>query len=57
MIARVLRGESPGSIPFHRLETTKVVVNPGDADKLGIPLSPDVVKEADSVVGGPAPAP
>ncbi|MGH7527122.1 MAG: ABC transporter substrate-binding protein [Gemmatimonadales bacterium] len=55
MIARVLRGESPGSIPFYRLQTTKVVVNPGDAGKIGIPLSPDLVKQADSVVGGDAP--
>jgi ABC-type uncharacterized transport system substrate-binding protein len=57
MIARVLRGESPASIPFYRLETTKLVVNPGDASKLGIPLSPDLVKQADSVVGEPAPKP
>jgi len=54
MIARVLRGESPASIPFHRLQTTKLVVNPSDAGKMGITVPPDVVKEADSVVGGPA---
>jgi putative tryptophan/tyrosine transport system substrate-binding protein len=54
MIARVLRGERPASIPFHRLQTTKLVVNPGDAGKVGITVPPDVVKEADSVVGGPA---
>ena len=52
MIARVLKGESPAKIPFHRLETTKTVVNPGDASKLGVPIPPDVVKQADSVVGG-----
>ncbi len=57
MIARVLRGESPASIPFYRLETTKLVVNPGDASKLGVPLAPDLVKQADSVVGEPAPKP
>jgi ABC-type uncharacterized transport system substrate-binding protein len=51
MIARVLRGESPASIPFHRLQTTKLVVNPGDAGKMGLTLPPDVVKQADSVVG------
>jgi ABC-type uncharacterized transport system substrate-binding protein len=53
MIARVLKGESPAKIPFHRLETTKTVVNPGDASKLGLPIPDDVVKEADSVIGGP----
>jgi len=51
MIARVLKGESPGSIPFYRLQTTKVVVNPAGAGKVGITLPPDVVKQADTVVG------
>ena len=51
MIARVLRGESPAKIPFYRVQTTKLVVNPGDASKLGVPLPADVVKQADSVVG------
>jgi putative tryptophan/tyrosine transport system substrate-binding protein len=56
IIARVLRGESPEKIPFHRLETTKTVVNPEGASKLGVPIPPDVVKQADSVVGA-APTP
>ncbi|MGH7629011.1 MAG: ABC transporter substrate-binding protein [Gemmatimonadales bacterium] len=51
MIARVLKGESPASIPFYRVQTTKLVVNPGDAGKIGITLPPDVLKQADSVVG------
>jgi ABC-type uncharacterized transport system substrate-binding protein len=54
MVARVLRGESPAKIPFYRLQTTKLVVNPGDARKMGITVPPDVVKQADSVVGGDA---
>jgi ABC-type uncharacterized transport system substrate-binding protein len=54
MIARVLKGESPASIPFYRLKTTKLVVNPGDAGKVGVTLPPDLVKQADSVVGGGA---
>jgi ABC-type uncharacterized transport system substrate-binding protein len=53
IIARVLRGESPASIPFYRLQTTKLIVNPGDAGKMGITVPADVVKQADSVVGGP----
>jgi ABC-type uncharacterized transport system substrate-binding protein len=56
IIARVLRGESPEKIPFYRLETTKVIVNQEDAGKLGLPLSPEAVKDADSVIGSP-PAP
>lgn len=51
MVARVLRGESPGGIPFYRLKTTKVIVNPSGAGKAGITLPPEVVKQADTVVG------
>jgi putative tryptophan/tyrosine transport system substrate-binding protein len=51
MVARVLKGESPGSIPFYRLETTKLIVNPGGASKAGITVPDTVVKQADTVVG------
>ena len=51
MIARVLRGERPAAIPFHRLEKTRVIVNPGEASKLGVVIPPDVIRKADSVVG------
>jgi len=53
MIARILRGESPGAIPFYRLQTIKVAVNPDAAGKIGITVPPDVVKQADTVVGRP----
>jgi putative ABC transport system substrate-binding protein len=52
MIARVLRGESPAAIPFYRVQTTKLAVNPGDAGKIGVTVPPEVVKEADTVVSG-----
>ena len=48
MVARVLRGESPASIPFYQLKTTKLIVNTGG----GVIVPPDVVKQADTVVGG-----
>jgi ABC-type uncharacterized transport system substrate-binding protein len=48
MVARVLRGESPASIPFYQLKTTKLLVNTGG----GLAVPPEVVKQADSVVGG-----
>ena len=51
MIARVLKGESPGKIPFYQLKTTRLAVNPGSAGGVGISLPPDVVKQADTVVG------
>lgn len=51
MIARVINGESPATIPFYQVRTTKLAVNPGEASQLGIPLSPELVKQADTVVG------
>jgi ABC-type uncharacterized transport system substrate-binding protein len=51
MIARILKGESPASIPFYRVQTTKLVVNAEDARGIGITLPPDLLKQADSVVG------
>jgi putative ABC transport system substrate-binding protein len=55
MIARILKGESPASIPFYRVQATKLVVNAGDARGMGITLPPDLLKQADSVVGEGAP--
>jgi putative ABC transport system substrate-binding protein len=54
MIARVLKGESPAKIPFFQLKTTKLAVNPGGAGQVGVTLPPDLVKQADTVVGGGA---
>jgi ABC-type uncharacterized transport system substrate-binding protein len=55
MIARIIKGENPASIPFYRVQTTKLVVNAGEAGQMGITVSPDLLKQADSVVGGNAP--
>ena len=49
--ARVLRGENPASIPFYRVKTTKLMVNPAGAGKAGVSVPPEVVKQADTVVG------
>ena len=54
MIARVLKGESPAGIPFYRVQSTKLVVNPGDASRIGVTLPPELVKEANEVVGDSA---
>jgi putative ABC transport system substrate-binding protein len=54
MVARILRGENPSAIPFHRLVTTKLIVNTGEAGNVGLTVPADVVQEADTVVGGAA---
>ena len=51
MVARVLRGQSPVNMPFYRVKTTKLIVNPGVAAKAGVTVPPDVVKQADTVIG------
>jgi putative tryptophan/tyrosine transport system substrate-binding protein len=55
MIARILKGENPASIPFYRVQTTRLMVNAGEAGEMGITVSPDLLKQADSVVGGNTP--
>jgi putative tryptophan/tyrosine transport system substrate-binding protein len=51
MVARVLRGESPAAMPFVRIGTAKLIVNPGEAKNAGVTLPADVLQRADSVVG------
>lgn len=51
MIARVLKGENPGTIPFYQLKTTRLAVNPAGAGNVGVTMPPDVVQQADTVVG------
>ena len=51
MIARVLKGEKPASIPFYRVERTRIAVNQAEAGTLGITLPPEVLRQADSATG------
>jgi ABC-type uncharacterized transport system substrate-binding protein len=54
MIARILKGESPAKIPFYQVKSTKLVVNPGEAGRIGVTIPPELVKEANEVVGDSA---
>jgi ABC-type uncharacterized transport system substrate-binding protein len=49
--ARVMRGESPGRIPFVGFDKTKLIVNAGAARALGITPPDAVLKRADQVIG------
>ena len=49
MIGRIIKGESPAAIPFFRVETTKLLVNPNT----GVQVPAEVAKEG-TVVGAPA---
>ena len=49
-IARILRGEAPGSIPMERADHFDLVVNLRTARSLGVELPPFVLTRADEVI-------
>ena len=51
LAARVMRGESPGTIPFSLTKKIKLVLNPATASAYGLTLPPALLKRADVVVG------
>jgi ABC-type uncharacterized transport system substrate-binding protein len=51
LAARVLRGESPASMPFKATEKMVLVVNLEAARHFGLNIPPDLVKRADEVIG------
>jgi putative ABC transport system substrate-binding protein len=50
LAARVMRGESPGAIPFSPTKKIKLVLNPAAAKTYGLTLPPALLKRADVVV-------
>jgi ABC-type uncharacterized transport system substrate-binding protein len=48
--ARVIRGESPATIPFAPLEKSKLIVNLKAARALGMTIPPAIVQRADEVI-------
>lgn len=51
LAARLLRGESPASIPFELVSRTSLVVNPEAAAALGMTIPPALLARADRVAG------
>lgn len=51
VVARVLNGEDPGSIPVTNASGTDLFVNPAAAESMGIELSQDLIDRAHTVVG------
>jgi len=48
MIGRVMKGESPGKIPFFKVEKTKTSVSSENAKAANVTIPPDVAKQADT---------
>lgn len=51
LAARILRGESPASLPFELVSRTALVVNLESAAALGLTVPPSLLGRADQVVG------
>ena len=49
-VARILRGEAPGSIPMERAERFELVANLRAARSLGVELPPLVLARADELI-------
>jgi ABC-type uncharacterized transport system substrate-binding protein len=48
--ARVMRGESPASIPFQPLSKSKIIVNLAAARAVGLAIPGTLLKKADKVI-------
>src|SRR4030042_5534672 len=48
--ARILKGETPGNIPWGRIEKLNLVVNEQAARAQGMILSPELLKRADKII-------
>ncbi len=50
LAARVMRGESPASIPLQPLAKTRTIVNPAAARMVGLVIPESVLRKADKVI-------
>jgi putative ABC transport system substrate-binding protein len=50
MVGRVMRGESPGSIPLLPLANIKTIVNTRAARETGLTVPPDILASANKVI-------
>ncbi|MDR0458813.1 MAG: ABC transporter substrate-binding protein [Burkholderiaceae bacterium] len=50
MVLRILKGEKPGAIASETSNDLQLFVNPGAAQKQGVTLAPDLLKDATEVV-------
>jgi putative ABC transport system substrate-binding protein len=50
MVARILRGEAPGTIPVEFATGGQLFVNPGAAARMGITIPQAVIDRATTVV-------
>jgi ABC-type uncharacterized transport system substrate-binding protein len=51
LAARVMRGESPASIPYHPLQESRLLINQDAAREYGLTVPESLLKAADRVIG------
>ncbi|WP_152207179.1 ABC transporter substrate-binding protein [Marinobacter changyiensis] len=54
MVARILEGAAPGTLPVEGVEKLSLFVNPDAAGRMGITIPADVLAEAEAIVDGAA---
>lgn len=50
MVARILKGEKPGDMPFETMKKSNLFVNPAAGERMGITLSEDLIADAQKVI-------
>ncbi|WP_020675231.1 ABC transporter substrate-binding protein [Geopsychrobacter electrodiphilus] len=50
MVARILKGAKPGDLPVETLREFQMYLNPGSAEKMGLKVSPELLKKADKII-------
>lgn len=50
MVVKVLNGTAPGDLPVEGIEKTELFVNPAAAERMGITLSDELLKQAKEVI-------
>lgn len=52
LAARILRGESPASIPFQPVKNSRLIINLDAARHANLDVPPPLIERADSLIGG-----